>query len=54
MVSKMKYAQTLFQNEMADFAARNSGVVFPAKSKILDILAAPNTKVSNVNINGIV
>lgn len=50
----MKYAQSLFQKEMADLSVRESGIAFPWKSKILDILAAPNTKVSNVNINGMI
>lgn len=38
---------------MADLNNKDAGV-FPWKSKILDILAAPNTKVSNINVNGVV
>jgi hypothetical protein len=39
---------------MADLSARESGIAFPWKSKILEILAAPNTKVSNINVNGVI
>lgn len=55
MLEKLRYAQDMFSFEMRELEKNNPGVTLPAKSKILEILGANNTKVSRVNAaNGVI
>jgi hypothetical protein len=54
MVDKLRYAQDLFSSEMAELQRKHPDLNLPSKSKILEILAAGNTKVGKVNATGLI
>ena len=54
MQEKLRYSQDLFRFEMEQLQKANPGLNFPAKSKILEILSASNTKVGKVNASGMI
>lgn len=53
MVDKLKYAQDMFQFEIAEMQRTHPSFNLLSKSKILDMLAAPNTSV-HANVSGVV
>ncbi len=54
MLDKLRYAQDLFAVEIAEIQRVNPNFNLPAKSKILEILSASNTRVGGVKASGIV
>ena len=54
MLEKLRYAQELFSQEIHSIEMSNPGFKLPSHSKIIEILAAGNTKIGKVNAEGYV